>query len=76
MGLFYCSACKKLVCDAVEVGEEPDYESQTATLCHDCLREAVSLIAVDVPGIYRMGLTTEQISGDRVLVKPPMPPRR
>jgi hypothetical protein len=28
----------------VEVGEEPDYESSTATLCESCLRDALATL--------------------------------
>ncbi len=36
-----CSGCEKLDPDVVvQVGQEPDYESSTAFLCLDCLREA------------------------------------
>lgn len=36
-----CSQCGKRNLDrAIEVGEEQDYESATAWLCEDCLRQA------------------------------------
>lgn len=39
--------CSETGCDevaAVEVGQEPDYESRTAYLCADCLRRAVAML--------------------------------
>lgn len=38
-----CDECKKSVPVVVEVGEEPDYESATATICIGCLQAAVKL---------------------------------
>jgi hypothetical protein len=35
-----CSACRAKESFLVEVGEEPDWESRTAYLCFDCLKEA------------------------------------
>jgi hypothetical protein len=40
-----CDACGKRVERAVMVGQEPDYESCTATICGDCLAEAAALIS-------------------------------
>lgn len=39
-----CDACDKYAGDVVVVGDEPDYESRTATLCRDCITEAYNLI--------------------------------
>lgn len=38
-----CHECGVETWDAVEVGEPPDYESSTATICVDCLRKALTL---------------------------------
>lgn len=39
-----CNGCEKSVHDdVVFVGDEPDYESSSATLCVSCLREALAL---------------------------------
>lgn len=40
----HCDECDKDVDEAVQVGEEPDYESATLTLCWDCVRKAWELI--------------------------------
>lgn len=46
-GLVNCDGCDNLVTEAVVVGAIIfAYQARTATLCHDCLIEAVSLIAV------------------------------
>lgn len=42
-----CTACGRDVDEAVEVGEPPDYESHTATLCRPCLQEAIALLPPD-----------------------------
>ena len=39
-----CNECGEDSWDAVELGEPPDYESATATICADCLRKALALI--------------------------------
>lgn len=39
-----CDECGVTTWDAVELGEPPDYESNTATICIDCLRKAVALV--------------------------------
>jgi hypothetical protein len=40
-----CNACGRDDCEmAVEVGELPDYETMTATLCAGCLRDALDLL--------------------------------
>jgi hypothetical protein len=41
-----CHECKAETWDAVEVGETPDYESSTATICADCLLAAARLLAL------------------------------
>lgn len=38
-----CNDCGSECVIAVEVGEEPDYESRTATLCLPCLRKALQM---------------------------------
>ena len=35
-----CNACNKYVSDIIVVGDVPDFESATATLCGPCLKEA------------------------------------
>jgi hypothetical protein len=42
--ILICDGCDKDVEAAVTVGEEPDYESSTATLCEACLRAALALL--------------------------------
>lgn len=39
-----CNNCGEVVGVAVQLGEEPDYESRTATLCFACLKQALELI--------------------------------
>lgn len=39
-----CEQCDKEVDTLVQVGQEPDYESRTASLCLDCIRAAVALL--------------------------------
>ena len=39
-----CNECGKKSCDVVRVGEEPDYESETAYICLDCAKEALQLL--------------------------------
>jgi hypothetical protein len=39
-----CHECGAETWDAVEVGQPPDYESHTATICADCLRAALRLL--------------------------------
>ena len=41
---FTCNECDKKVSVAVQVGEEPDYESSTAILCYDCIKKAFILM--------------------------------
>lgn len=38
-----CHECGQQVDECVELGEEPDYESCTASVCLPCLRQAVAL---------------------------------
>lgn len=40
-----CHACGQCVDVTVTVGEEPDYESCTATLCPGCLGDAVAALS-------------------------------
>jgi hypothetical protein len=39
-----CDECGEESWDAVELGEPPDYESNTATICERCLMRALELI--------------------------------
>lgn len=39
-----CNECDQEVESVVEVGQEPDYESATATLCVTCLKKAAALM--------------------------------
>ena len=38
-----CNECGNRAKDVIRLGEEPDYESQTAYLCKDCLTKAYNL---------------------------------
>ena len=38
-----CDECKRHVEVAVRLGDEPDYDSATATICLDCLHKALEL---------------------------------
>lgn len=38
-----CDECGEESWDAVQLGQEPDYESDTATICPSCLRKALAL---------------------------------
>jgi len=38
-----CNECDRDVNVAVQLGEEPDYESNTATICLECLQDALSM---------------------------------
>lgn len=39
-----CNECKRPSDILIQVGEEPDYESRTASICPECLKAAMSLI--------------------------------
>lgn len=39
-----CDQCGERVPVAVTVGQPPDYESSTATICEPCLRRALALL--------------------------------
>jgi hypothetical protein len=39
-----CSQCGNKTWGIVEIGEAPDYESETAYLCADCLRKALNML--------------------------------
>lgn len=39
-----CDECKQNVDKVVQLGEEPDYESSTASICFSCLTKAVKLV--------------------------------
>ena len=52
-----CSECKNEYVDAVvEVGEEPNYGSNTAWLCRDCLIKALALMDSATGGEEETGL--------------------
>ncbi len=40
----YCDGCKGYVSESVCVGQVPDYESSTATLCRACVFDAVKVL--------------------------------
>ena len=40
----WCNECRNYVEEAVEIGEKPDYDSATATVCMDCLKSAWVLV--------------------------------
>ncbi len=44
-----CDACDKEVLAVVQVGQEPDYESRTASLCAECLGRAVGAMIIQEP---------------------------
>lgn len=55
----HCDECERSVDAAVVLGEQPNYESATATICTDCLRNALALYAVAPPAsAHRVGDTT------------------
>jgi|SRR3990167_776595 len=37
----YCNECNESVLKAIQLGEEPDYESSTACICKPCLLKAM-----------------------------------
>ena len=39
-----CHECGKPNWQTVQLGQEPDYESSTASICADCLRSALQLL--------------------------------
>ena len=48
-----CSHCGRDVEVTVLLGEEPDYDSYTAWICPECLREALRLVTVgEILAIY------------------------
>lgn len=44
-----CSECREFRDVIIRVGDEPDYESETAWLCETCLRAAIDLVASAAP---------------------------
>lgn len=44
IALTTCDECGNSVHTAVEIGEEPCYESATAIICRACLEKAIQLI--------------------------------
>ena len=43
-----CSECKQHACSMVELGESPDFQSDTAWVCRECLHKAVQLLAAEL----------------------------
>ena len=43
VGASTCHECGVDTWDAVQLGQEPDYESSTANICKSCLEKALSL---------------------------------
>jgi hypothetical protein len=41
-----CNECYEYTDAAVQLGEEPDYESATAMVCKNCLLKAIALIGM------------------------------
>lgn len=50
-----CDGCSRDVEAAVQVGQMPDYDSATATLCVECLRAALQLLQEEVVGAQAKG---------------------
>ena len=44
----HCNECESYTGWAIELGEPPDYESRTATLCRACFDKAVELVKAEV----------------------------
>ena len=44
-----CSQCDRATWELVEIGAEPDYESQTAWLCRACLVAALAVLDAAYP---------------------------
>lgn len=42
--LLQCDECKKSVEAVVQVGQPPDYESSTASICIDCAKAALKML--------------------------------
>jgi hypothetical protein len=42
-----CDECNKEVDIAIQLGEEPNYESATALICIDCLKKSIKLFKND-----------------------------
>lgn len=40
----FCNECGKSVDEAVQLGQEPDYDSATASICKTCLISALELM--------------------------------
>ena len=49
VGPSHCHECGEKTWDMVELGEPPDYESATASICLKCLRAAIELIEKGEP---------------------------
>lgn len=54
-----CDDCKATMWDGVEFGSEPDYESNTAVLCFDCVRKAMEIV-----NVTRLSLPIERPASD------------
>ena len=39
-----CNECNNLAGDLVEIGDEPDYESQTARVCKECAPKLIAML--------------------------------
>lgn len=50
-----CDGCTRDVDAAVQVGQMPDYESATATLCLECLRAALQMLEEELVGAQAKG---------------------
>lgn len=55
VGKNICNACKAETWDAVQLGEPPDCESSTVTICADCLRSALRLLVLRSEGFRSQG---------------------
>jgi hypothetical protein len=44
-----CDECGRPSWDCVQIGQEPDYESSTATVCLECLEKAIQLVRGSTP---------------------------
>jgi len=37
----HCNECGEPSWEVIQLGEEPDYESNTASICHSCIKKAL-----------------------------------
>jgi hypothetical protein len=42
-----CDDCEEYVTEVMELGQEPDYESHTASICGPCLEKALKILRND-----------------------------